>query len=124
MKIKKKIFVFFIILFFQFNILKADILNSIIISGNERLSKETIIIFSELELNSEINTEIINDTIKKLYETNYFKDIKINFDKNELSINIIENPIIQTTKVNGIKNRFLLKEFQNIIKKKGKVSFY
>ena len=37
-------------------------------------------IFSELNLNDNINSEELNNALRKLYDTDYFQDIKINFD--------------------------------------------
>ena len=55
-------------------------LKSIKIVGNERLADETIILFSNLKIGDDIDQNIINNTFKKLFETNYFKNLKINFN--------------------------------------------
>ena len=41
--------------------------------------------------------------LKNLYETNFFKDVKVNFENNKLVVSVIENPIIQDISHNGIK---------------------
>ena len=51
--------------------------------------------------------KIINDIIKNLYETNFFKNINITFKDNILSIILEENPLIQNITYNGIKSKSL-----------------
>ena len=58
----------------------SEIINKIEVNGNDRLANETIILFSELNVNDNINSEDLNTAFKKLYDTDYFKDIKINFN--------------------------------------------
>ena len=69
----------------------AKIYEEISVSGNERLSVETIIMFSGLKIGKDISNKDLNLSIKKLYETNYFKDIKILSNKKILKILIVEN---------------------------------
>ena len=96
----------------------AKIYNEIRVSGNERLSVETIIMFSGLKTGEEIRNKELNLSIKNLYKTNYFKDIKILSDNNVLKISIIENPIIQSISIKGIANKAILNDLTNITKKK------
>ena len=79
-----------------FNNAHADKINNIKISGNDRISDQTIILFSGVNINDDIGTNEINNIIKKLYETTFFSDISIKFDNNLLSISVIENPLIQS----------------------------
>ena len=92
-----------IILFLFINSVFAEKINKIIISGNERISKETLLMFGKVNLNDDLSNNDLNIIIKNLYETNFFKDIKIDFNNNILKIDIVENPIIQSIKINGIK---------------------
>ena len=59
----------------------SEIIKKIEISGNERLANETVILFSELNINENISSEDLNNTFKKLYDTDYFKNIKISASK-------------------------------------------
>ena len=114
----KKIFIHFLLIFFIYkNVAYSEIINKIDISGNDRLARETIILFSELNLNDDINSEDLNSAFKKLYETNYFKDIKIDFFKGQLKINVTENPLVQSIIINGVNNKSILNELSKITKK-------
>ena len=65
-KIKVIILIIIINIFFINNLL-ADQLKEIKILGNERLAKETIILFSNLSIDDNIDPNIINNTFKTLF---------------------------------------------------------
>ncbi len=94
----------------------TDVIKKIEVTGNDRLANETIILFSELNINDDINSDDLNNTFKKLFSTDYFKDINISFINGNLKINVIENPLIQSVIINGIKNKSILKEISKITK--------
>ncbi len=97
--------------------------NEIVIYGNERLSVETIIMFSGLDLNETIDNEKLNKSIKDLFKTNYFKDVNISTENKNIKIKIIENPIIQSIKINGVKNKSILEKLSLITKKSEKYPY-
>jgi len=115
----KALFIFLLISFSS----KAEIVKKIEIEGNQRVSSDTIKIFSEVELNSDLNVNNLNDIIKKIYSTNFFKNVNIRLDKNILYILVVENPIIQTLKFEGIKNKRILKLLTEQTEMKEKSSF-
>ena len=124
-KIKKKyiFFIFCIQLLLLFDTAYAKKYSEIKILGNERLSLETIIMFSGLNLEREIEKKDLNDAIKKLYKTNYFKIIKITTKNDIIQIDIQENPIIQSIKINGVKNKSINEKLLEITKKSEKYPF-
>ena len=85
------------------NILYAQNIENIIVNGNERVSKETILVFSEINIGDNINNIDSNDILKKIYNSNFFKNVKISINKNEIIINVEENPIIQNVEIQGVK---------------------
>ena len=74
--------------------LYAEIIKKFEISGNKRISDETIIIFSEINLNENISKQKLDRAIKNLYKTNFFSDINLTFENQILKLNVTENPII------------------------------
>src|SRR6056300_654858 len=98
----------------------ANKLDKIEINGNKRVSDNTIINFSELEIGKNITQEILNESLKKLYDTNFFKDLKFNFENNILYINIIELPIIQQIEIKGIKAQKIIENLKSQISLKDK----
>ena len=103
----------FLILFFLSSHGFSDTLNKIEIVGNNRISDETIKLFIQVELNDQINNNKLNDILKDLYETDFFKDISVSFKNQILSISVEENPIIENILYEGIKSNRIL----DIIKK-------
>ena len=96
-----------IFLFLLIKPLYAEKIEKIIVSGNERIATETIIIFGEINLNEDLNENKLNIILKNLYETNFFEDVKVNLTNNTLNILVSENPIIQSIEIKGIKAKKL-----------------
>ena len=122
MKIKcnlfvKLIFLSIIFLLNSYNLVYSDIIKKIEVKGNDRLAKQTIILFSELNIDDQIDSEDLNTALKKLFETDYFKDVKININNGDLEISVIENPLIQYIKIEGIKNKSIVDDLTKITKK-------
>ena len=112
-----KISLIFIFLF-KFNYSYAEKIKKFEITGNDRISDETIILFSEYNINDDINQSNLNEIIKNLYKTYFFKNIDINFNNNTLFINVSENPLIQSVTFTGIKRTSLTDQIKNIILQK------
>ena len=109
--------------FLSFNSYSSDNVKRILISGNERVSDETIKMFSEIQVNSKINNTIVNEITKKLYETNYFNNVIVEYENNILKITVDENPIIQNIQYNGIKSKSLRQQLLSDINLKARSSY-
>ena len=104
----------FIILLFINNSF-GEIIKKIDISGNERITSETINVFTSISINDDVDANKINFILKELYDTGFFKDVKVKVENNILKINVIENPIIQDIKYEGIKaEKFRKVVFENL----------
>ena len=99
---------FFIILLFLSCKAFSDTINKIEINGNDRISDETVKLFISVDIKDEINEVKLNNILKDLYETDFFKDVSVKFVNQILSINVIENPIIENISYNGIKSKKIL----------------
>ena len=113
----------FLILLFLSNASLSDIIRDIKVEGNQRLSKGSIINFSEIKINEEINENTLNDALKNLYETNFFSDVKLNINNNTLNIIVQELPIIQKIEIKGIKSSKQIENLKEIISLKEKNPF-
>ena len=102
---------------------KAEIVKKIEINGNQRVSSETVEIFSEVKINSDLSLNNLNNIIKKIYSTNFFSNVSVKLVDNILYISVEENPIIQTLKFEGIKNKRILEVLNEQIEMKEKSSF-
>ena len=95
----------------------------LIINGNERISNETILIYSEISDDNPLDENSLNEILKKLYKSGFFQDIKITFKNNNLIIDVLENPIIQTVFINGIKKNELKTDLYEILSLKNRSSY-
>ena len=116
---KKNLQINIFLLFFA-NLLFAEIVKEIVVEGNKRLSKESIIVFGNIVINNDYNQNELNLLLKDLYLTNFFKDIKLSVNNNILTINVLENPIIEDLEINGIKNKKLKETLKDIIQLKSR----
>ena len=114
----KKIFKFLIVsIILSLSLLKtsySEIINEIKIFGNDRISKETILMFSDFQVQENLESKNLNEILKNLYNTNFFKDVSLKVENNTLFINVIENPIIQSIKYEGIKANKILNKLEYI----------
>ena len=101
----------------------AEVINEFKIIGNKRISDSTIILFSKVKINDEINKDDLNEIIKELYSTNFFKNVKVSFDNQIIEIFVDENPIIQKLVFNGIKKKNIISKLKENIKLKEKQPF-
>ena len=71
------------------------------IDGNDRFSKETIKVYGEIQDKDTYSREEVNEILKRLYETNFFEEVKISFLNNVLKIDVKEYPLINTLEIQG-----------------------
>ena len=121
-KITLKIF-FIFYLFLIPNSGIAEILKKVEISGNKRISNETIIVYGDIETNKNYEENQINDVIKKLYDTNFFSNISTNFSNGILRIKVTENPIIYSIEIKGEEAKKFKEQIFKIISLKEKSSY-
>jgi outer membrane protein insertion porin family len=97
-----------VIFSFLLSFANAETLKKFEISGNKRISDQTIIIFSEIKINEEITKTKLDEVIKRLYKTSFFKDINLSFENQTLFLKVEENPIIEKLEITGIKKQSLV----------------
>jgi len=119
---KTKILFLFLLILLSSN-LRAEIINEINVKGNNRISTETIVVFSGVKINEDLNESDSNVILKRLYETNFFELISIKIENNILNIKVKENPIIQTVIYKGIKSNTMLEDIKKNIILKSRSSF-
>ena len=112
-----------IILIFLFQPAFAETLKKIDIIGNQRIPNETIIMFSGVNLNDDITDNQLNDILKNLYDSNFFENVSVKFDDNNLTILVKEFPIIDKIIYKGIKAKKIKEEINNNVILKPRSSF-
>ena len=90
----------------------AEKINQIQIIGNERISDDTIKMFSNVEINQDIKILNLDTILKDLYKTNYFNIVSVNFIDGVLYIKVEEAPLIDEIIISGLK----AKKFKELIR--------
>ena len=91
----------------------SDVVNEINVKNNNRITKETILIFSDIKIGNNYEPNDLDQVIKDLYDTNFFSNITLDLTNGVLTIDVTENKIIQEVEIKGIKK----KELVDILKK-------
>ena len=73
----KYIFKIFFVSLFLIGSSFSEIIKKIEIIGNKRISRETIIVLGKINLNVDYSDNELNILTKRLYETEFFKDISV-----------------------------------------------
>ena len=122
----------------------SEIIKKIEITGNNRISDETILMFSNVDTGQSVKNNKINKILKDLYNSNFFNNVSVKIEKNTLFINVDEAPLIKDIKITGVKaekfkklirdslilkargpfNDFLLTKEKNIIRSQLKTAGY
>ena len=81
----------------------SETVKSIVLDGNDRISEETILMFADVKIGDDLTASEINDILKNIYESEFFNNVSVDFDKNVLKITVEELPLIQNIIYEGIK---------------------
>jgi len=90
----------------------SEIIKKIEITGNNRISDETILMFSKVDTGQSVKNNKINQILKDLYNSNFFNNVSVKIEKNILFIKVDEAPLIKEIKITGVK----AEKFKKIIK--------
>jgi outer membrane protein insertion porin family len=114
------------IYFFLITLVFSEVIEKIIVNGNNRISDETVIMFSNVSIKDEITNNKLNLILKDLYKTNYFENVNVLLDDKILQIEVKEHPIIQKIIYTGIKSKTLLEKitFNKLIKDKSPYNLF
>ena len=118
----KLIYLIVTLLFFSSNLF-AEKVSSVKISGNQRVSDETIKIYGEIEINKNYEESDINKVLNNLYSTDFFEDIKIRLEDNVLYVNLKEYPVISQLIFLGEDSKKIRDQIKKVISSKEKRSF-
>lgn len=112
---------FAIFFFLIFTTSSFSEIKKIDISGNSRVNSNILESLVDKK-NKNIDSIYINNLTKKIYDTDFFSDVKISFNQDILKIVVIENPIVNFFYINGLEEDDL-KEINKIVKLKENIIF-
>ena len=101
----------------------SEVVNNIEVINNERISKETILIFSKIDIGKDYSQNDLNNIIEDLYKTDFFSNIILEIKNGTLIIDITENKIVQSVTINGIKKSEIVEFIKKRISTKEKNPF-
>jgi outer membrane protein insertion porin family len=116
-------FIFLIFFILITSNLKAEIIKNFIVEGNERISAETIKVYSGIESNKSYDQDSINNALKELYSTNFFEDIQISIEGDTFKIYVKEYPLINSVELEGEKSNTVKKSVLERLSLKSSGSF-
>ena len=99
-----RILIVFILLFFTNNSFSE--IKKIIIVGNTRVSSNAIESLVDKKI-SNVDSIYINNLTKKIYDTDFFSDVKISYNQDILTITVSENSVVNFFYINGLKDKDL-----------------
>ncbi len=101
----------------------SEIIEKIQITGNQRISDETVLMFSKIDKEQNFKSSMLNDIVKNLYDSNFFSNVSVKFENNIILINVEEAPLIKEIKISGIKAEKFKKLIREILILKPRGSF-
>jgi outer membrane protein insertion porin family len=116
-------FIFLIFFILITSNLKAEIIKNFIVEGNERISAETIKVYSGIELDKSYDQDSINNALKELYSTNFFENIQISVEGDTFKIYVKEYPLINSVELEGEKSNTVKKSVLERLSLKSSGSF-
>ena len=108
----KKFFVTFIFLLF-FSSLNAETFNKIDITGNKRISDETVKVYGEVgNIGEDLSKSDLDKILNNLYLTDFFQDVSVEIQNKTLIIRLKEYPLINQLVLIGEKSNRLKRKLR------------
>ena len=81
----------------------SDLIAEISVEGSQRVDPSTILSYMRLKVGDRYEREKLDESLKSLFSTGYFKDVKFRREGNVLVVEVIENPVINRIAFEGNK---------------------
>lgn len=94
---------FFVLFFFILTSISFAEIKKVNIVGNSRVNSNTIETLVDKKITN-VDSIFINNLTKKIYDTEFFSDVKISYNQDSLTITVVENPIVNFFYINGVKD--------------------
>lgn len=94
----------------------------IVVNGTQRIEPSTVISYISLREGDTYNDQTTDIALKTLYQTGLFADVKVRFDGSNLTINVVENPIINQIDFEG-NNKVTQKDLEKEVQLKPRTVF-
>jgi outer membrane protein insertion porin family len=94
---------------------QAQVISRIVVEGNQRIEPDTVVSYMQIGPGDYYDPERIDESVKSLFQTGLFSDVKIFLRGNQLVVVVEENPLINQVNFEGnsaIKDKDLAKEVE------------
>lgn len=94
---------------------QAETISRIIVEGNQRIEAETVLSYMQLGPGDQFDSEKIDESLKTLFQTGLFSDVRIFRRGSNLVVVVEENPMINRVNFEGnseVKDKDLEKEVE------------
>ena len=118
-----KIIIFISIFFLNYATSYAEVVKKFEVTGNKRVSEQTIKVYGEVEIGKNYSEADLNQVLQNIYSTNFFSDVKINLKNETLFIDVKEYPVVNQLILIGEESNRYKEEIKKLIKLKQKKSF-
>ena len=120
---KKKIF-FLVIIFFSISSISfSEIVKEIKVEGNERVSDQSIEMFSNIKIGDDVDQDELNQILKNVYDSKFFKNVKVTLKDNILTIIVDESSLVEGVTIKGPKSKTLIDDLKKNLKVKSRTSY-
>ena len=84
-------------------LVQSDIITEIAVEGSQRVDPDTVISYMQLKVGDRYEREKLDESLKSLFSTGYFRDVKFSRDGSVLVVEVKENPVINRIAFEGNK---------------------
>src|SRR6185437_1612587 len=98
------------------------LIQHIVVNGTQRIEPSTVLSYITVREGDVYNEQTTDVALKTLYQTGLFADVKMRFDGATLTINVVENPIINQIDFEG-QNKVSEKDLQKEVQLKPRTVF-
>ena len=124
LKLTYKVSIIIILNFLNiFSFSYAEIIQKIEIVGNERIPGETIKMFSNVSIGDDIKNSDLNIILMNIYDSDFFTDVKVSINKNNLIIKVVESPLVENVFIKGPKAKRIIESLRKVLIVKERKSY-
>src|SRR5262245_5732823 len=94
---------------------EAQVISRVVVEGNQRIEPDTVMSYMQIGAGESYDPMLVDESVKALFQTGLFADVKIFMRGSSLVVVVEENPLINRVNFEGnheIKDKDLAKEVE------------
>lgn len=81
--------------------LMAKGVSNLVVQGNQRVEPETVRSYLESDADGGFSQDALNRSLKRLFDSGYFADVKLHVQGDTLVVQVVENPVVNQVQIEG-----------------------